>query len=130
MEDSKPYQKKLRNINPTLAPLIKKELEKMLVVGIIAPTRHTSWVSNPVIVRQKNGEIHICVDFRNLNIASLKDNYNLPNMDIVLKNVTGSGMLCMLDGFYGYNQVMVHPNDRSKTTFTTPWGTFQYPSVF
>jgi len=73
-EDAKPYRQRLRNINPTLAPLIKKELEKMLAAGIIAPTRHTSWVSNPIIIRKKNGEIRICVDFRNLNIASLKDN--------------------------------------------------------
>lgn len=125
-EDAKPYRQKLRNINPTLAPLVKKELEKMLAAGIIAPTRHTSWVSNPVIVRKKNGEIRICVDFRNLNMASLKDNYPLPNMDTLLQNVIRAGMLSMLDGFSGYNQVMVHLDDRSKTTFTTPWGTFQY----
>ena len=73
----------------------------MLATGIIAPTRHTSWVSNPVIVRKKTGEIRICVDFRNLNIASLKDNYPLPNMDTLLQNVTGAGMLSMLDGFSG-----------------------------
>ncbi|KAH9327896.1 hypothetical protein KI387_000004, partial [Taxus chinensis] len=52
---------------------------------------------------KKNGEIRICVDFRNLNQASLKDNYPLPMMDQVLQAVTGSEMLSMLDGFSGYN---------------------------
>ena len=54
----------------------------MLVVGIIAPTRHYSWCSNLVVVRKKNGSIRIYIDFRNLNIACLKDNYPFPNMDI------------------------------------------------
>ncbi|KAH9299721.1 hypothetical protein KI387_031403, partial [Taxus chinensis] len=57
----------------------------------------TLWVANIVPVRKKNGEIRICVDFRNLNQASLKDNYPLPIMDQVLQAVTGSEMLSMLD---------------------------------
>ena len=35
----------------------------------------------------------------------------------------------MLDGFSGYNQIMVHPDDQEKTTFTTPWGTFMYAKI-
>ena len=35
----------------------------------------------------------------------------------------------MLDGFLGYNQVAAHPNDKKKTTFTTPWGTFIYDKM-
>ncbi|KAH9295191.1 hypothetical protein KI387_038889, partial [Taxus chinensis] len=58
--------------------------------------------------------------------ASLKDNYPLPIMDQVLQAVTGSEMLSMLDGFSGYNQIEVSPEDQFKTAFTTPWGTFAY----
>ncbi|KAH9299828.1 hypothetical protein KI387_031510, partial [Taxus chinensis] len=76
--------------------------------------------------RKKNGEIRICVDFRNLNQASLKDNYPLLIMDQVLQVVTGSEMLSMLDGFSGYNQIEVSAEDQFKTAFTTPWGTFAY----
>ncbi|KAH9297074.1 hypothetical protein KI387_028756, partial [Taxus chinensis] len=53
----------------------------------------------------KNGEIRIWVDFKNLNQASLKENYPLPMMDQVLQAFTGTEMLSMLDGFSGYNQV-------------------------
>ena len=80
-EGAKPYRQKLRSVNPKLAPLIKKELEKMLAAGIIRPVRHTTWVFNLVIVGEKSGEIRICIDFRNLNQASLKDNYTFPNLD-------------------------------------------------
>jgi hypothetical protein len=125
-QDVKPFRKKLRQINPKLAPMIQKELQKMLVAGIIAPTRHVSWCSNLVVVRKKNGGIRLCVDFMNLNIACEKDNYPLPNMETLLQRVTGSSIMSMLDGFSGYNQVLVKKEDQNKTTFTTTWGTFEY----
>ena len=47
-------------------------------------------------------------------------------MDHILQRVVGSRRISLLDGFSGYNQVLVHPDDQLKTTFTTPWGTFMY----
>jgi hypothetical protein len=69
------------------------------------------------------------VDFRNLNQVSLKGNYPLPKMDHILQRVVGSQRMSMLDSFSGYNQVVVHPNNQEKTTFTTPWGTFMYTKM-
>ena len=37
--------------------------------------------------------------------------------------------MSMLDGFSSYNQILVHPKDQEKTTFTTPWGTFMYSKM-
>ena len=88
--------------------------------------RYSEWVANLVPVRKKNGEIRLCVDFRNLNRASLKDNYPLPKMDHILQKVVGASRMSMMDGFFGYNQVAVLPEDQKKTAFTTPWGTFMY----
>ena len=93
---------------------------------IIVPVRYSDWVSNLVSTRKKIGEIRLCLDFRNLNKASLKDNYPLPKMDHVLQRVVGSKRISLLDGFSGYNQILVHPDDQLKTAFTTPWGTFMY----
>jgi hypothetical protein len=47
-------------------------------------------------------------------------------MDHILQSVVISSRISLLDGFSGYNQVLVHPDDQEKTTFTTPWGTFMY----
>jgi hypothetical protein len=80
-------------------------------------------------VRKKSGEIRLCVDFRNLNRSSRKDNYPLPNMEHILQKVTGASRISMIDGFSGYNQISVMPEDREKTTFTTPWGTFMYAKM-
>jgi hypothetical protein len=87
-EDTKPFRQKLRQINPKLAPLVQQELQKMLAAGIIAQTRHSSWCSNLVVARKKNGKIRLCIDFKNLNIACTKDNYPLPKMETLLQRVT------------------------------------------
>jgi len=77
-------------------------------------------------VRKKSGNIRLCVDFRNLNKASEKDNYPLPPIDEVLQAVNGDKMMSFLDGFLGYNQVLVDKEDRLKTTFTCKWGNYAY----
>jgi hypothetical protein len=61
--------------------------------------------------------------------VSLKDHYLLPKMEYILQKVVGYQKMFMLDGFSGYNQILVHPNDREKTAFTTPWGTFMYAKM-
>jgi len=125
-EYQKPFKQKLRRINPVLLPLIGKEVKHMYEAGIIAPIRFLEWVSNLVLSRKKIGEIRLCVDLRNVNKVYLKDNYPLPKMDHILQSVVGPSRISLLDGFLGYNQILVHPDDQEKTTFTTPWGTFMY----
>lgn len=78
---------------------------------------------NLVPTRKKNGEIKLCVDFKNLNKCCLKDNYPLHKMDHILHNVVGSKIISMIDGYLDYNQVLVHRDDKDKMDFTTPWGT-------
>jgi len=68
----------------------------------------------------------MCVDFRDLNKASITDNYPLPNMEFLLHQVTGSTCISMLDGFFIYNQVLVFEEDKAKTTFITPLETYAY----
>jgi len=109
--------------------VIEKEVKKLLDAKIIVPLRYSSWVANLVPVRKKNGEIRLCVDFRNLNRSSLKDNYPLPKIEQVLQQVVGAQRISMVDGFSGYNQISMHPDDKEKTAFTTPWGTFMYDKM-
>jgi hypothetical protein len=128
-DDHKPFNQKLRRINPLLFPLIEKEVRKLFDANIIVSLKFSKWVANLVPVRKKSGEIRLCVYFQNLNRVSLKDNYPLPMMDYILQKVVGSQKISILDGFSGYNQIMVHLDDQEKTTFTTPWGTFMYAKM-
>jgi hypothetical protein len=122
----KPFGQKLRQINPILLHVIEREVKKLLDSKIIVPLRYSEWVANLVPVRKKNSEIKLCVDFRNLNRSSLKDDYPLPKMDHVLENVVEANIMSMINGFSGYNHIAIHEDDKEKTAFTTPWGTFMY----
>lgn len=86
-----------------MLPSIKKEVRKLLQAKIIVPLRYSEQVENLVPVRKKNGEIRLCVDFQNLNRASLKENYPLPKMDYILRKVVGSTQMSIMDGFSRYN---------------------------
>jgi ribonuclease HI len=127
--DTKPFRQKLRSFNPLLLPMMEREIKKLLDARIIIPLRYSEWIANLVPVRKKNGEIRLCVDSRNLNKCSRKDNYPLPKMEHMLQKVSGSKVMSFIDGFSGYNQIAVHPDDKEKTGFTTPWGTFMYEKM-
>ena len=112
-----------------LLPLIEKEIKCMYEAWTIPPIRFSEWVSNLVPTRKKTGEIRLCVDLIDVNKVSFKDNNPLPKMDHILQRIVGSSRISLLDGFSGYNQILVHPDDQEKTAFTTPWGTFIYIKI-
>jgi hypothetical protein len=99
----KTFREKLRKTNPILFPMVEREVKNLLDAKIIVPLRYSDWVANLVTVRKKCGKIRLCVDFRNLNKSSLKDNYPLPKMDHVFEKVIGANRISMIDGFLSYN---------------------------
>ena len=68
----------------------------------------------------------MCIDYRKLNDATKKDHYSFPFMDQMLERLARQSFYCFLDGYSGYNQIVVDPNDQEKTTFTCPFGVFAY----
>eukprot|EP00253_Pinus_taeda_P020271 PITA_20271 len=113
-------------MNPNLREIVKEELQKLLNAGFIYSISDSEWVSPLVIVPKKNGKWRVCVDYRALNKATQKDHFPLPFIDQVLDNLAGKKSFSFLDGFSGYNQIRIAPQDQDKTTFTIPWGTFAY----
>eukprot|EP00253_Pinus_taeda_P005557 PITA_05557 len=86
----------------------------------------SEWVSPLVLVPKKNGKWRIYVDYKELNKSTKKDHFPLPFIDQVLDGLEGKKFFSFLDGFSGYNQIQISPDDQDKTTFTCPWGTFTY----
>jgi hypothetical protein len=66
------------------------------------------------------------MDYRELNRATKKYHFPLPFVDQVLDSLFGKEYFSFLDGYSGYNQIRIAPEDQDKTTFTSPWGTFAY----
>ena len=90
-------------MNPRKAPAIKAETEKLFKVGFIYPIPLMEWVSNPILVDKKQGAIHICTDFCDVNRACPKDNFPTPFIDHILDECAGSKVFSFMDGFSGYN---------------------------
>jgi hypothetical protein len=67
----------------------------------------------------------MCIDYQKLNKATRKDHFLLPFIDEMLERLTNHSF-CYLDGYSGYHQIPIDPDDQSKATFTCPFGTFTY----
>ena len=117
---------------------------KWLDAGVIYPIFDSSWVSRVQVVPNKGGTTvirtesnallpsrtvtgwRICIDYRKLNKAIRKDHFPLPFLDQMLDRLAGHEYFCFLDGYSGYNQITISPDDKEKTTFTFPYGTFSF----
>ena len=123
-KDAKPVQQRRYRLNPNYAIKVKEEIDKLLKVGFIRPVKKSTWLSPIVVVPKKNGKIRVCVDYRKLNAATVTDAFPLPFTDGILDAVAGHEVYSFLDGFSGYNQVRMNPEDQEKTAFVTEWGVF------
>lgn len=122
----KPVKQKLRKLKPTWALQVRNEVMKQWEAGFLKVVSYPTWLANIVPVPKKDGKVRMCVDYRDLNRASPKDDFPLPNIDILVDNTAGHGMFSFMDGFSGYNQIKMAEQDQEKTAFTTQWGTFCY----
>ncbi|GJU82890.1 reverse transcriptase domain-containing protein [Tanacetum coccineum] len=143
-DDFKPAVQHRRRVNPKIHEVIKAEVMKLLDAGLIYPISDSPWVS-PVHVVPKKGGItvvtndnneliptrlvtgwRVCIDYRKLNDATRKDHFPLPFMDQMIERLAGNEFYYFFDGFSGYFQIPIDPQDQDKTTFTCPYGTFAY----
>lgn len=76
-------------------------------VGFVKPTQHPIWLTNIVPMKEKNGQIHCCIDFREINKEYLKDEFSLPNIDILAD--TRHSIFSFIDGLRDYNQIKMDP---------------------
>ncbi|RDX64880.1 Retrovirus-related Pol polyprotein from transposon 17.6, partial [Mucuna pruriens] len=113
-----PIRQQQRRRNLTILDVVKKEVTKLLAAGIIYPISNSNWVSLVQVVPKKFD--------MTLNLATHKDHFPLPFLDQVLERLAGKSHYCFLDGYSGYIQVHIAPEDQHKTTFTCPFSIFAY----
>ena len=115
-----------RRFRPELEVQIKAEIDKLIDVGFIREVKYPTWLASIVPVKKKNGQIRICIDFRDLNDACPKDEFPLPIIELLVDATTGFEALSFMDGFSGYNQIKMAPEDEELTAFRTPKGVYCY----
>jgi hypothetical protein len=124
--------------------VVKKDVLKLLKAGVIYPIFDSEWVSPVQVVPKKGGMTVIrneknelipqltitgwwmCINYWKLNKATRKDHFPLPFIDEMLERLANQFFFCYLDGYSGYHQIPIHPDDQRKTTFTCPYGIFAY----
>jgi hypothetical protein len=123
-----PFQQRARQMKDEVLKEVKKEVEKMLEAGFIRPCRYAEWISSVIPVQKKDGRWRVCVDFRDLNRATPKDEYPMPVAETLINAAAGHKMLSFMDGNAGYNQIFMAPEDIHKTAFRVPGavGLFEY----
>jgi hypothetical protein len=145
MEDQcKPVVDHQRRLTHAMRGVVKKHVIKLLNARIIYPVPHREWVSPVHCVPKKGGLTvvkieknklilqrtvigwQMCIDYRKLNKATKKDHFPLPFIDEMLERLANHAYFCFLDGYSGFMQIPIHPDDQHKITFTCPYGTFAY----
>jgi len=121
-----PKKQPQRRFHPELVPEIEKEVNKLIEAGFVREVKYPTWIANVVPVRKKNGQLRICVDFRDLNDACPKDDFLLPVTELMIDSTTGHEALSFMDCTAGYNQILMAPEDQEATAFRTPKGIFCY----
>ncbi|KAM2205550.1 hypothetical protein ACFX1S_025033 [Malus domestica] len=124
--------------------VVKKEIIKLLDCGVIYPISDSRWVSPIQVVPKKFGVTvvknaenelvptriqtgwRVCIDYRKFNATTRKDQFPLSFINQMLERLDGHSFYYFLDGYSGYNQIVIAPDDQEKTTFTCPFGTFAY----
>ena len=117
----KPYYRR----SPLEKEFIKEEIDRMLKENIISPS-DSPWSAPVVVAKKKNGKFRFCVDYRQLNQITIKDQYPLSRIDDLLDTFGKAKYFSTLDLTCGYWHVEVKPKDRKKTAFITNEGLYEF----
>jgi hypothetical protein len=77
-------------------------------------------------VKKKDQSLRLCVDYRPLNVITIKNKYLLPHINILFDQLAGAKIFFKVDLHLGYHQIKIHPKDIPKTAFSTRYGLYEY----
>ncbi|KAJ9509896.1 hypothetical protein QJQ45_011500 [Haematococcus lacustris] len=104
---------------------LRRQITDLLAKGLIEPS--SSPFAAPVLfVQKKSGELRMCIDYRQLNKITIRDQYPLPRIDDLFDQLAGKTVFSSLDLQAGYHQIRIPAEDVPKTAFRTPEGHYQF----
>lgn len=118
LTDQKPIRLAPYRLPHAYRELVRKEIEEMLEAGVIEPS-NSEWAAPIVLVDKKDGTMHMCVDYRRLNVVSLSDAYPMPRVEDLIDGMGRAKFITTLDLARGYWQVPVAEGAKHLTAFTT-----------
>ena len=125
LTDDSPFRVRSRNIAPADYLDVRRHLRELLDRDIIRPSE-SQFASPIVVVRKKNGDVRLCIDYRKLNSRTIRDQYSIPRIEETLHALNGAQWFSCLDLKSGYYQIELEEADKSKTAFWCPLGFFEF----
>jgi hypothetical protein len=116
-QEAHPVKQAQRRFRPELIFQIEAKVNKLEQAGFIREVQFPKWIANIVPVKKKNGQIRVYVNFRDLNRACPKDDFPLPNTELMVDSTIDHEALSFMDGSSGYNQIRMVPEDEELTAF-------------
>ena len=124
--DAKLVKQHQRRFRVDILQMIETKVHKLIECGFILEEQHPDWVANIILKLKKNGKIGVCIDFRDLNTACLKDEFLLHITVIMIDNTCNFERISFMDNFSEYNQIKIYPDDEKYTSLRTPLWVYCY----
>ena len=125
LSDETPFKQRPRPIHPQDVDAVRTHLQELFESGIIRESE-SPFASPIVVVRKKNGTVRLCIDYRKLNLQTIKDAYALPKLEDAFTALSGSEWFSVLDLKSGYYQIEMEEADKAKTAFVCPLGFWEW----
>ena len=125
LSDDTPFRQKSRRIPPADFEDARRHIEELLSKGVIRESA-SPYASPIVLVRKKNNDIRLTVDYRLLNSRTVRNQYNIPKIEDTLHSLSGARWFSCLDLKSGYYQIEMEDCDRQKTAFWCPLGFYEF----
>jgi hypothetical protein len=84
------------------------------------------WGCPALFVKKKDESPRLCVDYRPLNVVTIKNKYPLPRIDVLFDQLVGAKVFSKIDLRSGYHQIKIRACDIPKTAFSTRYGLYEY----
>ena len=125
LTDDIPVVQPYRAIPPSQYAEVREHLKTLLRNDIIRES-YSPYAAPIVIVRKKNGDMRMCVDYRRINMKCVRDAFPLPRIEESFDALAGAKYFSTLDLLSGYHQIAIDPSDRHKTAFVTQGGHYEF----
>ncbi|KAM2557547.1 hypothetical protein TB2_014658 [Malus domestica] len=128
-EGYKPVKQAPRRMSNEIEEKVKEEIERLIKAKFIRPAKYVEWLANIVsVLKVVTKAVRCCVDYKNINGATPKDEYPMPMAELSIDAVAKHKVLSFMDGNPGYNQIKMAPEDIHKIAFRCPGhvGAYEY----
>jgi hypothetical protein len=100
-------------------------LKELLDLGLIRPSV-SPWGAPVIFVKKKDGSLRLCIDYKDLNRATMKNRYPIPRIDDLFDQMKGETIFSKNDLRSRYHQLRIKECDIPKTAFQTQFGNYEF----